>query len=670
VKPGERLSRNQFVISLKPSQVRALAELAFVDTVRLYSEADTLRLPLTLLPDPVMPGLKIAPKQAAKKAASAEAAKLKAAKKAAARPAAPVRTKSSHSPRVYNVRLHLAKDRQKIVNWLKRHNRTPLWSEGDCIQVALFEGSRVLIELAKRKEVASVDPVGIARLFDTPARALLRIAVEDKTIGLTGDGEIVGVADTGIDKDHPDFVGRIAGVSAWGRPGDTSDPEGHGTHVCGCVAGDGSGSDGEVMGAAPEAKLFVQSILDSAGNLGGLPKNIGDLLKEAYDNGVRIHNNSWGAFTFASYTSTSQNIDEFVLQNQDMLVVIAAGNDGIGIPRAAGSKMLAADGFVDWPCVAAPATAKNGLTVGASRNDRKKYGYSELTWRDAWSDRYPLDPIAKEKISGDAECLAAFSSRGPCDDMRIKPDVVAPGTDIAAARSKDAPLHKYWGAYPNNTKYGFMGGTSMAAPYVAGCAALVRQWYRTKGKWDTPSAALLKATLINGTRRITGKDASAPVIGDPNYHQGFGRIDMVNTVPNDLEPKLKLEFVDAWQKAGDLFTTANQSFRYQIKVGDQLPLRICLAWTDRVGRAVQNSLVLLVDDSGSTKWRSNATAATVLPIAGLQRDPQNNVQVVRIEKPKPGLYTIAVFASMVTGTQSYSVVVTGDLQSSLKPYNG
>jgi len=66
-----------------------------------------------------------------------------------------------------------------------------------------------------------------------------------------------------------------------------------------------------------------------------------------------------------------------------------------------------------------------------------------------------------------------------------------------------------------------MGGTSMAAPLVSGCAALVRQYFIGQG--HHPSAALVKATIINGTHRLTGFDAVADYGELPNYHQGFGR---------------------------------------------------------------------------------------------------------------------------------------------------
>ncbi|MDQ3749466.1 MAG: S8 family serine peptidase [Acidobacteriota bacterium] len=643
IKLMERLSRNKYKVKLKPSEVEKLAALQSVDYLRLYTEKDTLCIRDT----------------EASTAGYESSAGQRSAAAAVAKSVQPKRI------RLYNVRVHEKKDLGAIVKWLGQKKRKPLRKSGDQLQVALFENSKMLKDLAARPEVAIVEQVEAPQLYDEHARALLGIVQKTKKLEFEGEGEIIGVADTGIDVAHPDLASHIIGTSAWGRPGNVSDPEGHGTHVTGCVLGDGTASNGLVMGAAPKAKVFFQSILDLNGGLGGLPADLGKLFKEAYDKGARIHNNSWGAFNFARYSGNSLDVDRFVAANPDMLIVIAAGNDGMGIPRVSGSQMSSDKGFVDWPSVASPATAKNGLTVGASRSSRKEGGLSKLTWNDAWPDRYPDEPISKELISSDARCLAAFSSRGPSNDQRIKPDVVAPGTDIAAAKSKDAPLHKFWGAFPNNKKYGFMGGTSMAAPYVAGCAALVREWYRKRAGWATPSAALLKATLINGTRRIIGKDAVAKLEGEPNYHQGFGCIDMSNTVPNVLSPKLKLEFDDKWKDKSREFTQTGQRFRFTITSGSALPLRLCLAWTDPPANGLQNSLLLLVDDESHMKWAGNAQAATLLNIAGGQRDTNNNVQIVRIDKPK-GVYTIVVVASnLVMPPQSFSLVVTGDLKTPL-----
>src|SRR5262249_51119510 len=161
------------------------------------------------------------------------------------------------------------------------------------LQVALVQDGDVLSDLAVLPEVAAVEEISLARPLDRMARQILKLEQRGRTsLGLEGDGQIIGIADTGLDDRHPDFTGRIVGIKTWGRPGDHTDPEGHGTHVAGCAAGDGSAADGEVQGAAPKARIFFQSILDASGMLGGLPPDLNGLFEEAYQNGVRVHNNS------------------------------------------------------------------------------------------------------------------------------------------------------------------------------------------------------------------------------------------------------------------------------------------------------------------------------------------------------------------------------------------
>jgi serine protease AprX len=169
---------------------------------------------------------------------------------------------------------------------------------------------------------------------------------------------------------------------------------------------------------------------------------LGDLFEEVHRAGARIQNHSWGARTNAAYTSNSLEVDEFVGRHRDALLVISAGNEG-----QAADRQNSAPGFVDWLSVGSPASSKNALTAGASRSDRTSGGRASLTYGEVWPDEFPDPPISDEKISGDAEALAAFSSRGPCDDDHIKPDVVAPGTDIASTKSSRA-LEKLLGSIP------------------------------------------------------------------------------------------------------------------------------------------------------------------------------------------------------------------------------
>ena len=124
---------------------------------------------------------------------------------------------------------------------------------------------------------------------------------------------------------------------------------------------------------------------------------------------------------------------------------------------------------------------------------------------------------------GSGTDVVAFSSRGPTNDGRIKPDVVAPGTFILSTRSRFiAPNHTGWAKFAPNKDYFFMGGTSMATPLVAGAIALIRQFLRTKKKIRRPSAALLKATLIHGAERMDYRYSAETRKGLYDMEQGWG----------------------------------------------------------------------------------------------------------------------------------------------------
>jgi serine protease AprX len=350
----------------------------------------------------------------------------------------------------------------------------------------------------------------------------------------------------------------------------------------------------------------------------------------------------------------SLEIDEFVSRNRDMLVVVAAGNEG-----RADRRDNTSPGVVDWLSIASPGTAKNALTVGASRSDRNGGGFSKKTWRD-YASKFPDAPIGDEKVSGDPESLAAFSSRGPVDDRRIKPDVVAPGTDIVSTKASSAPDSNFWEVFQPNSKYAYWGGTSMAAPLVAGCAALVRQYYIEQHNHH-PSAALLRATIINGTRWLGGRDANesnpANTIPPGNYDQGFGCVNMATTIPNPDNPGFSLVFFDNWESLQRRLTRTDNRQRFALQVQGGTMLRICLAYTDEPARGAQNILTLIVQKPDVQKQTGNHRLRNALT----RTDHDNNVQVVRIASPAIGPYLIQIEAlTLLQSPQDFALVVAGE----------
>ena len=459
-------------------------------------------------------------------------------------------------------------------------------------------------------------------------------------LGYQGENVVVAVADSGLDLGtfesvHPDLDGRVDAFFAYGLP-TAADGHSHGTHVAGIVAAapNTGQTDGDGyaygLGVAPQAHIVVQRIFDSEGGY-TLDDDFERLVKDAIDAGAEIGSNSWGDNVQGIYDISAARFDALVRDadpntpgDQPYILEFSAGNSGAGLQT-----------------INSPAVAKNVIATGASQSER---GESFI---------YLDGP----------ESMADFSSRGPAQDGRIKPDLVAPGTWIASLQSAGAPDSNAW--QPINQFYQFQGGTSQSGPHVSGGAAIFVDYYRRNIAPSTPSPALVKAALIHSTIDLDDSFGTAPI---PNFDEGWGRMDLTQII----EPSIDFRFLDQTEPLIDSVT-----YEERILIANpDVPLRITLAYTDVPGNpgaipALVNDLDLEVIGPGGVLFAGNQFSNGQAIANPSARDPLNNVECVILHTPEPGEYTVRVHASRIVEDalqdtpeidQDFALVVSGGIQ--------
>ena len=516
----------------------------------------------------------------------------------------------------------------------------------------------VLDELRKTAGLILAEPQAPVRLLNSGSVWRCQSGVPQSTPifghGLRGEGQIIGIMDTGLDIDDCRFDDPLAGLPAlngadgtevdsdhrkvlavdfhweadWPPQPRSWDDHGHGTHVAGSAAGDefGNGAYDGVDGMAPAAKLVIQdggALVDDCADLPGLGcpvKPLEPVLEQARAQGARLHTNSWGDeenfLPYGRYTERTADVDRFMWNHKDTLVFFAAGNAG---PHD--------------DTLGSPATGKNVVAVGASIHG-----------------------------SFDPTCVAIFSSRGPTRDGRIKPDVLAPGLFVvSAATNRVVP-----GPSCGNAQ---SSGTSMAAPTAAGLGALVRQYF-TDGFHPSgsarpadgfePSAALVKATLIASGVDLSTLGCQADPI--PSRDQGWGliQLDTALAFSGDEHRLVVDDHLNGFAAPGDEPVTT------RVVVTGPGPLKVVVAWTDAPSTSLAavnlvNDLDLVVRGPGGV-FRGNVFAAG-RSVEGGQADRLNNVEVVVLPDAEKGVWTIDVAPHAIPApAQDFALVVTGPLR--------
>ena len=322
---------------------------------------------------------------------------------------------------------------------------------------------------------------------DTPAWMATIGADVAKSEGFDGTGIKVAVIDSGMDANHPDLAGQIIASKDFTGSGSTGDPVGHGTFVASEIAGTGKASNGQYAGVAPGAKLINARVIDRTG--GGYDSDMMSGLQWAAQQGANIVNMSLGDYTtMDDGTSVLSQFVNQIARQYGFLIVVAAGNEGA--PQT----------------VSTPATADEALSVGATLQD------GTLAW---------------------------FSSTGPRrGDGAVNPQIMAPGAGTVTLDRNGNPVRDRYGdpqtsglvaAGSGTTGYISDGyfGTSMAAPLVAGAAALVAQAHPSLNRTG------IKASLMAGASPLP--DGSDP------FQQGAGLLNIpaaihapVTTSPSQL----------------------------------------------------------------------------------------------------------------------------------------
>ena len=441
-------------------------------------------------------------------------------------------------------------------------------------------------------------------------------------LDLNGQGMTIGIWDgDAVRSTHVEFGGRVSQVDDVVFSGANSGSN-HATHVAGTLAA--SGVANQAQGMAPSSDIHAydwesddMEMIDFASN-GFLISNH----SYGFCTDTRPPSEggcNWQEWRFGYYGEAAQNWDAIAVVNPYYLIVKASGND------LDDNKNIFRNGF---DLLESAGTAKNVLVVGAAE-DMLSY------------------------TSPESVVLASFSSTGPTDDGRIKPDILGNGVGLTSSTGI------------TDEAYSSFNGTSMASPSVTGTLALLQQHYNNLNQSFMLSATL--RGLVIHTAREAGNNPG------PDYRHGWGMInaeEAANLISENGESTHIEEHI----------LLNGESFQKVVEADGFSPLVATICWTDREGEPLpenstsenSTSRMLVNDlDSRITKDQDEFQPWTLNPsnlgaAASTGDNSRDNVEKIEIEAPEAGLYTINIShkSVLIGGSQSFSLIVSGAVPSS------
>jgi len=430
-------------------------------------------------------------------------------------------------------------------------------------------------------------------------------------LNLNGQGMIVGEWDGGpVRGTHQEFGSRV--VQKDGVAFTTSDGNNqHATHVGGTMIA--SGVTANAKGMAHQATLWANEWNNDTAEM-----------PTQASQGLLLSNHSYGyradllpTWMFGFYDSEAAAWDEIAFNAPFYTIVKAAGND-----RGAGYNPGGVFGTTGYNLLSGSATSKNVLVVAAVSAVTNYTGPSSVT-------------------------MSSFSSWGPTDDGRIKPDISGMGVSVYSTTST------------SNTAYSTLSGTSMASPNVTGTLTLLQQHYK-----NLNSGSFMRSATLRGLAIHTADEAGSA--NGPDYRFGWGLLN-AEKAANVITNRGTSSIIDERSLSNATTYSTN------VVANGSAPLEVTIAWNDPKGTPLadgtaNSTSVRLVNDldirvtyNGTTTlpWRLDPAAPANAATKG--DNFRDNVEKIIVETPVAGAtYTITVsHKGTLASAQAYSLIVTG-----------